>query len=283
VLPKLGLQYFFAEDRMVYALYSEGFRTGGINRARGNPTLPIAYNADLLENWEAGLKSRWLDSKLQLNITAYHQFWKDMQLELTDPSYQYGEPWQTVIANVGDAVVDGMDVDFSVLPAEGWSLGLNTTYLFKAAIDKHVAVFDQRDPENLALDIPKGTRLPLVPDFKLSAWAEYDWHVDALNGSDAYLRVQYQYAGSSWNRLVDNDTSGTGYGKRDQSPSYQLWDLRAGLNNGDWDITVYVDNVADARAVYGPDTNADLYWGRDNFRVLKPRTYGINVRRYFSK
>jgi len=283
VLPKLGLQYFFAEDRMVYALYSEGFRTGGINRARGNPTLPIAYNADLLENWEAGLKSRWLDSKLQLNITGYHQFWKDMQLELTDPSYQYGEPWQTVIANVGDAVVDGMDVDFSVLPAEGWSLGLNSTYLFKAAIDKHVAVFDQRDPENLALDIPKGTRLPLVPDFKLSAWAEYDWHVDALNGSDAYLRVQYQYAGSSWNRLVDNDTSGTGYGKRDQSPSYQLWDLRAGLNNGDWDITVYVDNVADERAVYWHDTNADLYWGRDNFRVLKPRTYGINVRRYFSK
>jgi len=39
VLPKIGLQYFFEDDRMIYALYTEGFRTGGINRARGNPTL----------------------------------------------------------------------------------------------------------------------------------------------------------------------------------------------------------------------------------------------------
>ncbi len=123
VLPKAGLQYFFGKDRMIYALYSEGFRTGGINRARGNPTLPIEYKSDNLLNYEAGLKSRWLDGRMQLNVTGYHQVWKDMQLELTDPSYAYGEPYQTVIANVGDAVVDGVDLDLTLMPTDGLTLG----------------------------------------------------------------------------------------------------------------------------------------------------------------
>ncbi len=73
VLPKLGFQYFFKEDKMFYALYSEGFRSGGINRARGEPTLPIQYDPDMLNNYEAGLKSRWLGGKLQLNVIGYHQ------------------------------------------------------------------------------------------------------------------------------------------------------------------------------------------------------------------
>ena len=39
---------------------------------------------------------RWLDGRLQFNLIGYHQVWEDMQLELTDPSYSYGEPFQTV-------------------------------------------------------------------------------------------------------------------------------------------------------------------------------------------
>ncbi len=122
LLPKIGLQYYFDDDRMVYALYSEGFRLGGVNRDRAQqrgltPTFPSQYDSDTLENWEAGLKSRWLDGHLQANITAYHQVWSNMQLELGDP--QNGSvvdtdgdgigdtryPYQTVIANLSDAVV----------------------------------------------------------------------------------------------------------------------------------------------------------------------------------
>ena len=37
------------DDVMVYGLYSEGFRAGGVNRNRGAPRLPQAYTADFLE------------------------------------------------------------------------------------------------------------------------------------------------------------------------------------------------------------------------------------------
>ena len=283
VLPKIGLQYFFEDDRMLYALYSEGFRTGGINLSRGNPTLPMQYKSDLLKNYEAGIKSRWVDGHLQLNVIAYHQVWQDMQLELTDPSYQFGEPWQTVIGNVGDAIVDGMDVELTFLPADHWTLGMVSTYLFKAETDKDIVVFDVRAPDDPALDIPAGTQLPLSSDTNLAAYAEVDWEVNWFGGAEAYLRFQYSYTGDSYNRIVDNDLDPTvdGYGGRVLQPSYQIMDLRTGLKSDDWEVTVYVDNIADERAVSYHDMNADIFWGRDNIRVNQPRKVGVSFRRYF--
>jgi outer membrane receptor protein involved in Fe transport len=284
VLPKLGFQYFFKEDRMFYALYSEGFRSGGINRARGNPTLPIQYKSDLLNNYEAGLKSRWLGGTLQFNLIGYHQVWKDMQLELVDPSYWCcEEPYQTVLANVGDAVVDGMDVELSWLATDNWSLGLIGTYLFKAEIDEDVSVFDDRSPDDVVLEIPAGTQLPLSSDLNVAAYSQYDWPVDWLGGGEVFLRLQYSHTGESWNRLVDadGDPEGTGYGGRVQSPSYSLWDLRAGFIGANWEFMGYVDNLGDERPVVYHDTNADVFWGRDTYRTSRPRTFGVNLRRYF--
>jgi outer membrane receptor protein involved in Fe transport len=285
VLPKIGVQYFFDDERMVYALYSEGFRTGGINRARGNPTLPIQYNSDLLQNYEAGLKSRWNDGRLQLNVIAYHQVWKDMQLELTDPSYSLDppEPYQTVIANVGDAIVDGADVEVIFAPSDQWELGLVSTYLFKAEIDDEISVFDDRLPDEPSLEIPAGMQLPLSSDLNVSAYAEYNWPVNWFSGSEAYLRLQYAHTGTSFNRLVDNDgdPAGNGYGGRVEQPSYQTWDLRAGWLGASWEFGVFLDNIADERVIVYHDTNADVFWGRDNYRTTRPRSFGVNLRRYF--
>ncbi|MDH5305470.1 MAG: TonB-dependent receptor [Gammaproteobacteria bacterium] len=292
VLPKLGLQYFFADDAMLYGLYSEGFRTGGINRARGNLdrlALPVQYDSDLLKNVEVGLKSRWLDGRLQMNVIGYHQVWEDMQLELTDPSYTLDppEPYQTVIANVGDAIVDGVDVELTFVPADRWELGLVSTYLFKAEIDQDIVVlFDETapdDPDNRALDIPAGTRLPLTADLNVAAYAEYGWPMNLLGGSDAYIRVQYSHTGESFNRLIDNDDddAGDGYGGRVEQPSYQLVDLRTGIKGDSWELTAFIDNISDERVVNFHDTNADLFWGRDNIRTSMPRTYGVTLRRYF--
>lgn len=283
VLPKVGLQYFFENDRMVYALYSEGFRTGGTNRARGNPTLPIQYQSDLLKNYEAGFKSRWMGGRLQFNLIGYHQVWEDMQLELADPSWAFGEPYQTMVANVGDAIVDGADLEVDLSITDNWSMGVVATYLFTSEIDDTIAVADERAPDDFALFIPGGTRLPLASDVNLSAYTEFLWPVNWMSGGDTYLRLQYAHTGSSFNRLVDNDgdPDGTAYGGRVEQPSYTLLDLRAGFASDDWELSAYIDNLTDERAVVFHDTGADLFWGRDNVRTLRPRTYGVSLRRYF--
>ena len=56
---KFSTQYRFDDQRMIYALYSEGFRLGGNNSARAaeNGILPLEYKPDTLKNYEAGLKT----------------------------------------------------------------------------------------------------------------------------------------------------------------------------------------------------------------------------------
>ena len=283
ILPKFGFQYFFADDRMVYALYSEGFRTGGINRARGNPTLPVEYGPDLLNNYEAGLKSQWMNGSLQLNLIGYHQVWKDMQLELVDPSYNCcDEPYQNVIANLGDAVIDGFDLEIFYQASEHVQLGWTSTYLLNAKIKDDISVFDERAPDFVVLDIPSGTRLPLTADLNFSAFAEYDWQTSLLGGSQAYVRLQTSYTGDSYNRMVDVDLGDTGYGARVKQPHYNTWDLRTGLSNSDWEVSVYLDNMFDKRGISYINTNADYFWGRQNHLVIQPRTLGFHVKRYFN-
>ena len=52
-IPKMGLQYNITDDVMIYGVYSEGFRTGGVNSGRtDNGTFPVAYDSDTVENKE---------------------------------------------------------------------------------------------------------------------------------------------------------------------------------------------------------------------------------------
>ena len=60
---KVGTEFHFDAGRMVYLLYSEGFRLGGTNSARAAEAgvFPLEYEPDKLNNYEAGLKSQWFD------------------------------------------------------------------------------------------------------------------------------------------------------------------------------------------------------------------------------
>ncbi len=299
-LPKIGFQYVIDEERMFYALYSEGFRLGGVNRDRAEqkgliPTFPREYDSDILQNWEAGLKSRWLDGQLQLNVTVYHQVWKDVQLELIDP--QNGTsidtdgdgdgdtlyPFQVVVANLGDGIVNGVDLDVSAIVGAGFSVGLVSTYLWKAETDEDITVEISDNPEAATFFLAGGARLPLTANLKLAAYLEYDWQT---GGGDAFARLQYSYTGESWNQLRDGDGSKDSdeYGARVRNPAYSTLDLRTGFNTGEWEFSVYLDNMLDERVEsyrsFGPET----YFDRgESVYTARPRTFGVSVRKHFRR
>ena len=56
---------------MVYATYSEGFRSGGFNgRATGaNSSGP--YDPESVESFEVGFKTVWMDNTFQLNGSIF--------------------------------------------------------------------------------------------------------------------------------------------------------------------------------------------------------------------
>ncbi len=278
-LPKGGIQWNFDDDKMVYALRSEGFRAGGVNRSRGMPTLPFEYDRDKLINYEAGTKTQWLDGRLQVNITGYHQTWENYQLEVTDPSFNLGEVFQTVVANVGDATVDGIDFEITAIPTAGLEVGLSGTHIIKNETDDRFTVTDPRAPASPAIDLPAGSRLPLVADWNISGYAEYGWPVNFMGGSNAFVRFQFSHTGSSLNKVVP-DAEPIPQLKQ---PAYTIGDVRAGFGNEKWQAEVYVNNLWDERAVlYHPVFELQRHFGRDRVVTNRPRNFGLRIKRYFN-
>lgn len=71
---RVGGEYDVTEDAMVYVLYATGYQPGTF--AGGGTT----DNQDL-EQWTAGLKSRWFDKKLQLNLEGFQSTYHNRPLD----------------------------------------------------------------------------------------------------------------------------------------------------------------------------------------------------------
>ena len=278
VVPKVTLTYRIDEEKMIYGLYSEGWRAGGQNRNRTPFTVfPSSYEPDKLKNFEIGAKTRWMDGKLQVNATAYYGKWEDYQIEALDPSFQpcdtgeipdvdlCGQPFQIVVANVGDAEQKGLELDVRAAPTENLDLGLNLAYV-NAETSSEVIV---------TTVVPEGTQLPNVPEWKMNGFAQYTWPV--LDNESMFVRAQYSWQDESRNQLEDFPYQpGVSNAATFIQPSYGILDLRVGLQSVNWTVEGFASNVTDERAVLFDDPFFfDTFFGQRRVTTNRPREYGV--------
>lgn len=286
VVPKVSLTYNLSDDKLIYALYSEGFRPGGTNRNRGNPTLPLVFQPDFLQNTEIGAKTTWADGRVRANLTYYDMSWDDYQLSVLDPSYYSGEPWQEVIANVGSASVTGVQLEFDVAVTDGLDFGMNLVSLDSKTTSDVDLDGDPNDP--VPVEIKSGTRLPLAIEEKAAAWVEYSWRTAFMPGN-AFARLQWSHVGDSKNLIQsDNDANPIVV-----SPAYDIMDFRVGFNfDTDWQVDLFVSNLTDERAEYTREGGtfefpfSSMQDGRAGVArsyTNRPREFGVRFSKRWSK
>ncbi len=284
-VPKFSLSYRINDDWLVYGLYSEGFRPGGTNRGRGQPFLPRQYDSDILENIEFGVKATLADGRVRMTATYFDMSWNDYQLEVVDPSNTpcgtetappepfCGQPWQKVVANVGNASSQGVEFQIDAAAGENWTMGLNFTYL-DAKVDDEV---------NVSIPVPAGSPLPLSPEWKGSAYAQYDWPVSWFGGraNNAFARLQWSYTDEMLN-IFEPLTLDDGPSPQIVQPSYNIGDLRVGTGGDDWTVHLFVNNLTDERAIlFANPFEFDYFFGRARETVNRPREYGIRFIKNF--
>jgi iron complex outermembrane receptor protein len=293
--PKYGLEFYVNNDVMLYGVYSEGYRVGGTNRGRGldqgGPTLPVRYESDILENTEFGLKSQFADGRVLLNAVYYTMKWKDMQLEVTDPSFNlasfseldadgepiYGSvPFQIVVGNVGDATVKGFDIEFKALLSDNVEVGFNMTSINDAFVNAPAAYEESRA---VGGSIPSGldpkSALPLFADRSYAMYVDFSGF--SVLGGMGNLRLQHNYVGDSLNQLNDGFTS-----PRLRQGDYAVTDAILGIEMENWRAQIFVNNLSDERGItYEDSQDFDQVWGRNSSNVIRPRNFGISFRRYF--
>jgi len=263
---KASVEYRFDDRRMLYLLYSEGYRNGGGNVSRatggGQILLPTEFDPDFLQNYELGFKSRWIGDRVLANVTLFHMDWTDFQTEVEDP----GPGFATVVVNAGDAQIDGIEFQLSALPFDGLEFDLNLTNLFKAELSDDLVLPDaDGNPTVIYAD---GARLAITPDFKLSAVATYTWQGE-LFGAEPFARIQYSYQDDS---ITDLECNTRECGAEQSLDSYGIVDAKVGLVWTTWELDLFVQNLTDERA--------EIY----KFEVPpgavvtnRPREYGIRV------
>lgn len=124
VIYRLGLRYEFSDDLMTYATYSTGFRSGGFSpRANTLDVLSQGQAPETLKNLEVGLKSELFENRLQLNGALFSMQYEDMQIETNIPGGPSGQ--QQGFDNIGEATINGLELDFVALLTENWTLSGN--------------------------------------------------------------------------------------------------------------------------------------------------------------
>ena len=279
---KLSLKYDVDDDKMVYFTYSTGFRPGGVNR-RG--TLP-PYIADDLRNLEVGFKTAWADNRVVFNAAFFDQKWNDFQFPLL------GQNGLTEIQNAAQAKIKGFEADLSLFPIDGLSIsGAISVIDAKLAAD-YCGFFDEAtggpatvcpqavdDPSTPFVDETSppqalsGTRLPVVPDFKGTLTARYEFPIGKYMG---HLQGSVSGQTESAAGLTDADVATLG-----PQPGYAVFDFSAGVRQEDWELVAYIANATDERARQFNFVACGVCGSRVQHGVNVPRTIGVRFGKDF--
>jgi outer membrane receptor protein involved in Fe transport len=286
---KVALQYNINDDVMVYGLYSEGFRAGGVNRNRGAPRLPQAYTADFLENTEFGMKGSFAEGRMNVSATIFFQDWVDYQLEVVDPSNigcsidptpPCGQPWQKGVLNAGSAHSDGFELAIEALPTDQFSLRINATWL-ESELDDAVPGIDA---------VGKGSKLPFAPEFKASLFAQYNWPMNVVGSNEGYFQFQFSHTGKSLNQVqafpvIDVDDDGVeSFNPTPQltQEAYNWSSVRFGLVGDSWEANIFINNLTDERGqLYHDVSDFEPFFDRRRTSVIRPREYGIRFTKHW--
>jgi len=267
-VPKLNITYTFDADKLVYATYSEGFRSGGGNTVRRQSVIPNSYDSDTLKNYEIGAKTEWAGGTFRLNVTGYYMEWEDIQIQANDP--------QPLVFSLGtinfpQAEIKGVETDFAWLPLPGLTIDGSYSWL-NAELSKDATVFGET---GFPIEATKGTDLPIAPEWKAALGIEYMFQTK-LFGAEPHIRLDFSHIDDSVNALEGLESIVFAPEPRVQK-AYDTWDLRAGLDGDGWSATFYVQNLDDERG----ETFYNNRWGKERLSITRPRTYGFAVRKYF--
>jgi iron complex outermembrane receptor protein len=259
----------------VYYLYSEGFRPGGFNRkqksvipdATGAAQYkePNGYAPDSLTNHEIGLKTEFLDRRVQLNLSAYYMDWDNVQFLLYNPTQQINTTFglngpnynvkgveAQVIARVTSALTVQGSANYNddrqtnspclvdnVSGTAAYGNCITQVKLSNGAIQTFANPFGSI-----------GSVPAFSPTFQGNIRARYEW---SIGNYKAHAMVGGNYMGSMWNQPA---TYPSGVGVlipsttylRYLQPAYETLDASIGVAKDNWYVELNGANLTDSHA-----------------------------------
>jgi iron complex outermembrane receptor protein len=192
------------------------------------------YDPEELWNYEIGYKAELLERRLRVNAALFYMDWTDLQTAFQQAGLNEDGDFIIFggIDNAEAATSYGAELSLTAAPTAGLIMNLNVGYL-QAEYDEFTAFIDG---ENRVLD---GLTVPNSPEWTVSADAEYRFPVN--QGLDGFVRGEWIYRDSLRSTTAALIREGFPW----EVPSYDVVNLRAGLEHERYTVALYLENALD--------------------------------------
>lgn len=278
--PAVTLSYAASDNINLYARFAQGFKSGGFNGESNVFAAPTAdcpsgalelcqpYLPEQVDSYEFGIKSRFLDDRLIVNLAAFRNDSKDMQLSVFTATTGAA----SVIQNAAAARIQGLELETVLRPIDSLTINASLALLdpeYNRFIDGGVDVSDNR-----AFPHAPRTTASIGADWKVAEgdWGKFNLYAD-LNYSSKYFTFPYALTAP---RASDQVAAST------QSPGRTIVNLRATLaefpiGGLEADFSVFVRNLTKEDA---PSNFIDFGPGFGGILLgyfPDPRTFGATL------
>ena len=231
--PRVGVEYQASEDVMLFASFSQGFKSGTFN-PRATTAEPAA-NPEDVDSFEIGMKSEWLDNRLRANVTLF-------SLDHTDRQYISVLPGETAadlnqrLGNIGQSEATGAEIDLTYVASD--SLVLTASI---GTIDSKFKEVIDYDENGVQFDKSDNFSISNTPDFTYNLAANYSFESSV---GDFVVNASYYYRDDYVLFEENSLLTQKGYGI-----------VNLGINwyskDGDWSAGLHAKNLTDKEYMVG--------------------------------
>lgn len=264
--PKVTLSLTPADDVMLYATYTQGYKSGTFNTVNVYDQ-PEYVRPETVTTYELGLKSQWFDRTLTVNAAIFQNEIEDLQVQFI--SLLSGGA--VSLENAGGAEIKGIDFDVQWVPMPNMNPGL-VLALTGSFLDSEYTSYKEGSGYNEGDGLYNfkngdftGNRVTRTPEFSGSigvnqVWSPFSFGEFELNASMYYNDGFYYLAQNSPVSFEED------YYVVDAALSFLHYDSNIR-------ITAFGKNINDARYTYSQfHTDA----GRSDY-LAPPTTYGVRL------
>lgn len=261
--PMFNISYKVNPDVLLYATYSEGFKSGGFTQRLFPPTVlnpgqtvgdVFGFSPEIAKVYEGGFKADMFDRKVRLNGALYHTDYSGVQVTVQNVTVA------PLILNAAQAEIFGGELEATIIPVEGGLLEFGIGYIdadFKEiAPGAQVQVTDQ---------------FIKTPEWTFNAGASYEI---LLNDSWSMTpRVDWSYRSRTENNSINSPQI--------SQPGYHLLD--AGItfeNDSGFAVIARLENITNERYITGAFSD-DISLGLSEAVLDRGREWSITLRKKF--
>lgn len=242
-LPKAGVAWHTTDDVTVGATVQQGFNAGGAGLAFVAPFPSFTYDPEYVWNYEAYVRSSWLQDRLTVNANIFYADYKDQQrLAFLIP----GNDLSGIIRNADESYSYGAEIETNWLATPQLEL-FATVGLLRTEIESFSASNENLD----------GNEFARSPDVTASIGANYTF----ANGIS--FGVDGRYVGAYFSEDTNDPT--------EEVDAHMLFNTQLAWEHENFRFYGYVTNIFDS------DAELLLFSNATSAQLVDPREFGVGL------